>query len=409
MSVSVSKLDKLKGILTRDIRGEVPDNAIKDATDLYEQFRPWFEPKNIFMQLRASQLASNETIFAAISRLSNSMGSIPLKLMMNYEPYLNHPVSELFAVGPNPNMTTLDFIRALETCRNTDGSGYALKEYDTRYSVKALWPLDPARVKPVIEANTKELWYEVQMDKGRYYVHNMDMIHVKHIYGTLYNPVSPLEVLRGSMDFDAKVKTFSLEQVEGAVRASFILKLSTQANEQVKKQALESFKAFYRDNGGVLIEESGVTITPIERKAFIDPKVFEVEKITRARVATVFQIPVHMLGETERMPYDNREQMGIEYVQDTIIPIVTQYEQEFERKLLTPQERASGLYISFNVAGLLRGDTKTRGEFYFKGIRSGYLTPNEVRAMENLPPKEGGDSLYMSRDLQPIGKEEGRG
>ena len=82
---------------------------------------------------------------------------------------------------------------------------------------------------------------------------------------------------------------------------------------------MESFKAFYRDNGGVLIEESGVTITPIERKAFIDPKVFEVEK-SPAHGLLQFSNSVHMLGETERMPYDNREQMGIEYVQDTIIP-----------------------------------------------------------------------------------------
>lgn len=386
---------KIKGFFTRNVK----------ASALYDRFRTWFEPRNIFSQMRATTLASNETIFAAVSRLSNSMGSIPLKLLWNYESVTDHPVGELLAYGPNPNMTTFDFIRALEVFRNTTGSGYALKEYDLRYRVKALWVLDPARVKPLVDVNTRELWYEVEIDGKRYYVHNMDMIHVKHIYGSLYNPVSPLDVLRNSLDFDAKVKTFSLEQVEGAVRASFILKLAANIDEPKKKQALESFKAFYQDNGGVLIEENGVTITPIERRAFIDPKLFDVERITRARVATVFNIPVHMLGETERMPYDDREQMAIEYVQDTLLPIVRQYEQEFGRKLLTRAEKAQGLYFKFNIGGLLRADTKTRGEFYFKGVRSALFKPNEIRAWEELPPVEGGDTLYISGDLYPIDDE----
>ena len=143
------------------------------------------------------------------------------------------------------------------------------------------------------------------------------------------------------------------------------MKLAANIDEPKKKQALESFKAFYQDNGGVLIEENGVTITPIERRAFIDPKLFDVERITRARVATVFNIPVHMLGETERMPYDDREQMAIEYVQDTLLPIV-KYEQEFGRKLLTKAEKAQGLYFKFNIGGLLRADTKPGASFTSK-------------------------------------------
>jgi phage portal protein BeeE len=79
------------------------------------------------------------------------------------------------------------------------------------------------------------------------------------------------------------------------------------------------------------------------------------------------------------------------------------------RKLLTKQERLRGLGFKFNVNALLRGDSKTRGEFYFKGIRSGWFTPNEVRAYEELPPLPGGDVLYMSKDLSPIDDRGGGG
>lgn len=368
---------------------------------IYDRFRSWFEPYNIFTRRSSNTLATNETIFAAVSRLSNSMGGLPLKLYKDYTPITDHRIADLLSNSPNPNMTSFDFIRTLETFRNTCGNGYALKEYDNSYQPVALWILDPNKVTPVIEADTKELWYEVEGDDGRYYVHNMDMIHVKHIHTIGYAGISPIDVLRNTVEFDAKVKKFTIDQVDGAVKASFILKMATQLNEEKKKEILESFKQFYKENGGVLIQEQGAVIDPIERE-FIDTRVFEVERITRTRVASVYNMPAHMLGETEGVNYASMEQMALEYVQSTLTPIVTQYEKEFDRKLLTIGERRRGLYFKFNLNALLRGDMKTRGEFYFKGVRSMLFTPNEIRAWEELPPMPGGEKLYMSGDLYPI-------
>ncbi|PRX39514.1 HK97 family phage portal protein [Planifilum fimeticola] len=378
-------------------------------------FTKWFSPSNIFAGKTSNTLATVETIFAAVSRLSNAMASLPLKLYQDYTP-VNNPIADLLANSPNPNMTSFDFIRTMEVCRNTHGNAYALKIYDDLYQVAALLPLDPSRVEPVIEEKTRELWYEIEGDEGRYFVHNMDMIHVKHIptvgqslayHSVGYKGISPIDVLKNTVDYDGKVRTFSLEQMNSAILASFILKLGANVSKEKKAEILNNFKEFYQANGGVIIQESGMEITPIERN-IIDTKVFEVEKITRGRVATVFNMPVHMLGETEGHSYSSMEQLSLEFVQGTLIPIVRQYEQELNRKLLTKRQRSRGLGFKFNVNALLRGDIKTRGDFYFKGIRSGWFTPNEVRAYEELPPMKGGDKLYMSRDLTPIDQREGQ-
>lgn len=365
-------------------------------------FTRWFEPKNVFASMMADKLASSETVFAAISLLSNAMASLPLKLYRDYEP-IRSPLADLMANEPNPNMTSFDFIRTLETHRNTHGKAYAIKDYDDRFQVRALWILDPTKVTPVIEQATQELWYEIQGDKGRYYVHNSDIIHVKHIHASGHEGINPLKVLQNTMEFDSEVRQFSLDTMDGAIKASFLLKMATHLSEEKKKQILENFRQFYRENGGVIIQEAGVTIDPIKRE-FIDTKVFEAERITVRRVATVYNLPVHMLGETEGMNYSSNEQLMLEFVQLTLVPIVRQYEQEFNRKLLTPRQRRIGYTFKFNVNALLRGDIKTRGDFYFKGVRSGLFTPNEVRAWEELPPVPGGERLFMSRDLSPIGE-----
>jgi HK97 family phage portal protein len=395
--------DRIKNFFRRkgDARSAV-------ASTLFDRFDKWFSPTNIFTRLNAHALASNETIFAAVSRLSNSIGSMPVKLLdKNFRLITNHRVADMVMNQPNPNQTSFDFFRTMEAIRNTSGNAYALKDYDENYQVRALRILDPGRVEPVIEKNTRELWYEIKPEDGTtYYAHNLEVIHVKHIHGFGYKGISPIDVLKGTSEFDRKIREKSLDQIESAIAAGFILKLAGSINKEKRDEILNNFKKFYKDNGGVLIQEMGVEIDPIERR-FIDTKLFDVEKITRARVANVYNLPLHLLGELSEAPAGAVEQMDLGYVQGTLVPIVRQYEQEMNRKLLTPVERQRGWYFKFNTNALLRGDMKTRGEFYFKGIRSGWFKPNEVRALEDLPPEKGGDVLYMSKDLFPIGDERG--
>lgn len=367
-------------------------------------FSKWFRGGRSIFRWSGSggKLANNETIFAAVSRLSNSIATLPLKLYKDFKP-VETDTSDKIANAPNHNMTSFDFIRVLETHRNVHGNGYALKMLDKNYQLQQLVVLDPARVEPVLEAETGELWYEIDGDKGRYYVHNLAIIHVKHIHTIQngYKGISPIDVLKNTIDFDREVRQFSLSQMEGAIHASFILRYAANVSDDKKAKVIQDFKNFYKDNGGVLFQEQGIEITPIERK-FIDTKVFEVEKITRSRVATVFNMPVSMLGETDGDSYSSMEHMSLEFVTYTLLAIVRQYEQEFNRKLLTPQERRSGLYYKFNVGALLRADTATQMEAFFKAIRSGIYKPNEVRAMLEYPPEPGGEKLYISGDLYPI-------
>ncbi|MBH8609457.1 phage portal protein, partial [Thermoactinomyces sp. CICC 10521] len=130
--------------------------------------------------------------------------------------------------------------------------------------------------------------------------------------------------------------------------------------------------------------------------------IFTSERITRSRVANVFNVPAHMLNDSEGQSYSSMEQLMREFVQLTLMPIVRQYEQEFNRKLLSSAERQAGFYFKFNVNALLRGDTATQSDYYMKGIRTGWLKPNEVRQLEDLPPEPGGEKLYLSGDLYPI-------
>jgi HK97 family phage portal protein len=379
--------------------------AVKSAVTAWKNytsssdFSRWFG--RTFWGIDNSTLATNETIFSVITRLSNSLASLPLKLYKNYDLVTNHQASDVLINSPNQNMTSFEFIRLLETVRNQTGNSYAVIERDIRGQVARITPLDPAYVEPVIETESGELWYQVIGNNGTYYFYNLDILHFKHIVGAGgLKGINPIKVLTNTNDFDKAVREFSLKEMQSAPN-SFILEYAANVDTEKRKQVIEDFKRFYQDNGGILFQEPGVKINTIERK-FIAADIFTSERITRSRVANVFNIPVTMLNDTEGQSYSSNEQLMRMFVQLTLMPIVRQYEQEFNRKLLTEEERKAGYYFKFNVNALLRGDTAAQSDYYTKAIRSGWMKPNEVRQLEDLPPEPEGNKLWISGDLYPM-------
>jgi HK97 family phage portal protein len=87
-------------------------------------------------------------------------------------------------------------------------------------------------------------------------------------------------------------------------------------------------------------------------------------------------------------------------------PRLRRLEQALMKQLLTPQDRANGVFIEFNVDGLLRGDQKARGAHYERMLRNGVMTVNEVRAKENLAPLPGGDVPRTQMQNVPLASQQ---
>lgn len=376
--------------------------SLKGAIDGWKgntfDFTNWFG--RTFWGVDNSKLATNETIFSVITRIANTISILPLKLYKDYE-VVHNQASDVLINEPNPSMHGYDFINKMEVSRNETGNAYAAIVRDNRMQVEKLIPIDPTYVTPFINTDDEDLWYQVQGTGGTYYFHNMNMIHVKHITGIpRWEGISPLDVLKNTLEYDKAVQEFSL--IEMKKPETFIIDYAANLEEEKKKQVLENFRHFYKEYGGILIQEPGVEIERLEKKYFASDTLNS-EKITRSRVANVFNIPLEFLNDHEGQSFSSNEQAMIQYVQMTITPIVRQYEQEFNRKLLTREERNNGNYFKFNLSGLLRGDTDTRAKFYQYGIRNGWFSQDEVREREDLPPIGGNASkLWVSGDLYPI-------
>ena len=51
--------------------------------------------------------------------------------------------------------------------------------------------------------------------------------------------------------------------------------------------------------------------------------------------------------------------------------------------------------MKFNPEAILRVDTRTRYDAHASAITAGWMTPNEVREIEDMPKADGGDTLRL--------------
>lgn len=348
-------------------------------------------------------LRNSELIFSAVSRIANSLSAMPIRLYKGSNQRTKRPF-DLICYDPNPSLTSSQFIRTMEACRCTYGNCYALKVFNEGDGTLArLDILDPMRVTPIIEDSSKELWYRVQPETGpEFYIHNFYMVHVPFVSTNGYTGVNPVSVLNDTLQYADQMQVFSRELLEQGVNAAVVLEAPAQLGTEQRQKMVDDFMDTYREtSGNILLLESGVKASSLNLSP-VDTKILEVEKITRSKVAMVYNIPPHMLGDYSDTSFASQEQQMLEFLTLTMLPIVVAYEQEFDKKLLTPEMRRNGWHFKFDMNSLLRADANTQAEVYQKGIRGGWYTPNEVRGRYNMAPDKNGDKLFISKDLTTL-------
>lgn len=346
-------------------------------------------------------LSTNEEVFSVITRLANVLSSLPVHLYHNYNVQSSATV-DLLRNQANPSQSAFDFINQLEVSRDTFGNGYAFIERNVDLSPKNLWVLDPATVTVKRNTDDNSIWYEVSSINPNFHVlvDSMEIIHVKHIVPPAdVVGISPLDVLKGPLQFEKAVEDFSLGEMDK--KDQYIIKYDRSIDPKKRQAMINDFVRMIKENGGAVVQEKGFEYDRFESK-FQPSDLKTAEQITRARIANAFNVPVSFLNETNGNTVIS-EQAMIQFVEMTLLPIVRQYEAEFNRKLLTSNQRRRNYYFKLNVNGLMRADTAARTNYYQMMIRNGIATQNEIRQLEDLPPIDSpaANTTWVSKDLYP--------
>ena len=351
----------------------------------------------------SKELKGSEAVYAAVSRIANTLACMPMHFYRDYEIQREDPRERCVAYAPNLSMTPYNLKLAVETCRLIYGTGYILcVPAADGITVDRMDPIDPRRVTVMRNPDTKEIWYRITLDDGRTVtVHSMWMIVLHHMSTDGITGISPIEVLGGTLDYDRKVQEISVNQLEGFTDSIVLSFPSHMDGELREKRTQEFLNAYKSSRGHVIILDGGVTADKIAG-TMMDPKILDVDNITKRKVASVYNLPPRMLGDTTASGYSTSEQDRMEFLTLTMLPIVIQWEQAFDRKQVTYEEYCNGYGFRLDMEAVNRGDTDAMSSRHQKLARSGGLRPNEIRKENGYPPDPYGDELLISRDMIPL-------
>ena len=361
---------------------------------------------NVVNEHSAMQLSA---VYACVRILAEAVAQIPLHLYRNTdegstEKAVDHPLYMLLHDEPNPEMSSFSFRETLMTHLLLWGNAYAQVIRNGRGEVQALYPLMPDRMNVDRDSHGRIYYEYTRSDSdARTLGKNTSVImrpgDVLHIPGLGYDGLvgySPIAMAKQAVGMGLACDEYGASFFKNGAQPGGVLEHPGVVKDP--KRIRDSWNAIYTGAGNahkIAVIEEGMHYTPItispEQAQFLETRKFQIEEIAR-----IFRVPPHMVGDLDKATFSNIEQQSLEFVKYSLQPWISRWEQSIHRTLLLPEEKRD-YFARFNVDGLLRGDYQSRMNGYAVGIQNGFMSPNDVRALENMDliPDELGGNIYM--------------
>lgn len=354
----------------------------------------------------ALQLA---TVWACVRLVSETISSLPLQLYQKNASDDGRSVARLHALysilhdSPNANMTAVEFWEAIVAQMCLWGNAYCLKVR----SVTSLISLELLRpdLMVVKRLKTGALQYCYSDPNGYQEYTEDEIFHVKGFGLDGLIGLSPVSYARNCFGAamaadDASGKVFANGMRPGG--ALTMPQLLTKDQRKLVREGMATDLAGTSNTGKLMVLEGGASYVPLginpDDAQMLETRSFNIEEICRW-----FRVPPSMVGHGTAASNwgTGLEQQMIGFLTFALRPYLTRIEQAIKKSLLTAVERQK-YFAEFSIEGLMRADSAARAAFYASAAQNGWLTRNEIRALENWPAKDGGDELTVQSNLIPL-------
>ena len=373
-----------------------------------------------FWRLFGSQSQSGENVteetaltysavWNAVSLISGTVSTLPLHLLRkDQRKTLFVQEKRLFRVLHdkfNPYMTAQIGREVMTAHVLTWGNAYAEIVRNGYGEIVELWPIGPNRVNPVIEDG--EFVYEISVGGEIVTLGRDQILHIPGLGFDGFVGYSVIAMARKSIGLGMAMETFGSLYFGNGTHPSAIVTHPGQVKDiKSMRSALSDVYAGLGKSQQIMLLEDGMTFEkvgiPPEDSQFLESRQFHISEIARW-----FNLPPHKLKDLSRSSFNNIESEQISFVTDSILPWLIRFEQQYNMQLLTEIEQyKQNIYTKHNVDGLMRGDSKSRSEYYKNMWGSGFMTQNEVRELEDKDPHPDpmADELFIMTNMIPISK-----
>lgn len=304
---------------------------------------------------------------------------------------------------PNPYQTGYEFRKYMTIRAAYTGNALAYIFRNSSYEPISLLPITCDYKQKLINGELYYVMTNNDLVQGLpKVVHSNDILHLKGLcVDNYFGGVNPIKAHARSLrvntraysaldnTFKSGTKKFALSGGDGK---HWDVPQQKYVQESIEK-LLNNEKSTVAVPAGVSIQE--VSLTPSEAGYLSAIKASEHD------IALIFNVPSSMIVRESGAIRATVEQDALSFQNQTLLPLATQWEQEYKRKLI-PERVKPIRYFKHNFNSLLRASSKERMEVYKGMINNGIMSPNEARKLEDLDGYDGGDKRFINAANIPV-------
>ena len=388
--------------------------------NLLERWRAMFRPQVYIYELggdapthvlnyTAAQLyQSQDNLKAVVDFLAESIAQLPLNTYVRNDETdrqrdRTSPAARLLW-KPNKEQTEFEFIRALMTEYFIFGTVYVLvlPDPDSKsgwqmWIIPSLW----------VTNTTKENAYSAQsitVVAGKS-GHVVEIPRTEYVQFKTYSPgnpsgyISPISGLRQTLQEQIEAGNFrkQLWRSSGRLNAQIIRPANVEPwNDEQRKRFIDLFREAWgpggAKSGSIPLLEDGMEIKPFST-SFKEAQWTESVKLSREACAAAFGVNPSLIWHSDTQTYASSRDNARALYAECLGPKLQMLQQRINSFLLPMVDADPDTYVEFDLTEKLKGSFEERAAILQAAVGGPWMTRNEARADNNLPPVEGGDKL----------------
>lgn len=354
----------------------------------------FFNDALIFGKFSANSPLMITAVFAALSLISNSIATLPIKVKQKKEnktDEIEHPVANLFY---DTLLSKFTLMKKLTWDLLVNGNAFMYIVRNKQGNPESLVYLEPGDVTIDYNKQKGTLKYGITNHDGiRKSVDYKDVLHFAQNTrdgingrGFLYFGADILKLCGYTQD--AASDFFS-----SGCNIKGILSFKHQVRDEQKTKIREQWNSIHGGNtgSGIAVLEGDTEFIPVSQNG-AESQMLETRQFNVVEIARLFNISPVLLGDLSHTNYSSIEDARLDFVTNCLMPIINLYETEIDRKLLG---NSSVFHIDLDESVLMIADKSTTANYLQTLVGSGIITINEARNQIQLNPVDDGDSLII--------------
>jgi HK97 family phage portal protein len=337
-------------------------------------------------------------VYASIRLIADTVSTLPYDQFIRRDgqrfPFRPR---EMWVMDPNPHMDRTTFWQQVVTSLLMDGNAFVLLTRSDEGDIVQMDVLNPQRTKVYIANGSKTYRVNESMT-----VPAENMLHLTELLlpGAVRG-VSRIEKAKDALGLGLALEEYASRFFGNGAFAGGVIEWPGDITKDQAKTLVDSWegnhKGLHRSHRpAVLYGGAKFTTTTVDpsQSQLLEERRFAIEEVAR-----IFRVPPFMLGVTTAgaVSYNSVEQQMLFFMQHTIQPMVQKLEIGFSRLLQNEQS-----FLKFNLNSMVRADLATRTESYSKALLAGYMSVNDVRALEDMRSVENGDEYRVPLQNIPL-------